>query len=180
MNKIRFTNDQINLLGLNNDEIDSDLLPSGEGISSDLVIFPKLEEIQQKSQLVLAIGKPVIFDPITKRPIGGILSINKIIPSIPNNYNYLESVIVHQLTHILGFLYELFDKYTIGFNNVIKTGNETRTNNEKKFIISPKYHQKLLHMPKHILIVKVSQELNLKILEDMIIIITLIGKPEYY
>ena len=138
LNKIRFTNEQINLLGLNNDEIHSDLLPSGEGIYSDLVIFPKLEEIQQKSQLVLALGKPVIFDPITKRPIGGILSINKIIPSIPNNYNYLESVIVHQLTHILGFLYELFDKYTIGFNNVIKTGNETRTNNEKKFIISPK------------------------------------------
>ena len=138
MDKIKLTNNEINKLGFSNDEIDSKLLPSGEGISSDLIIFPKFEEIQQKSQLVLAKGKPIIFDPITNRPIGAILSINKIIPSIPNSFNYFESVIIHQITHILGFMYELFDKFPIGFDNVIKTENETRTNNEKKFIISPK------------------------------------------
>ena len=138
LDKIKFTNNEINKLGFSNDEVDSKLLPSGEGISSDLIIFPKFEEIQQKSQLVLAKGKPMIFDPITNRPIGAILSINKILPSIPNSFNYFESVIIHQITHILGFMYELFDKFPIGFDNVIKTENETRTNNEKKFIISPK------------------------------------------
>ena len=137
-NKIKFNDTEIERLGFNNNEIDQNLLSTGEGISADLIIFPKFVEIQQKSQPVLAIGKPEIFDPISKRPIGAILSINKIIPSIPNSQSYLESVIIHQITHILGFIYEIFDKFEIGINKVITTHKEPRTNTTKKFIISPK------------------------------------------
>ena len=111
-------------------------MQSGEGVFADLVIFPKFVDFQSSS--LLAIGKPEIFDSITNRPIGAILSINKYIPSISNSQSYFESVIIHQLTHILGFMYDLFDKFTIGFSNVIKTDIETRTNKIKKFIISPK------------------------------------------
>ena len=143
IDKIKFTDSDIHTLGFNNNEINPDLLSTGEGISSDLIIFPKFEEFQQNTQLVLAIGKPVIFDSVSKRPIGAILSINKNLPSIPNSENYLNSVIIHQLTHILGFMYELFDKYEIGFSNVIKTDMEIRTiqgkeRKEKKYIISPR------------------------------------------
>ena len=143
IDKIKFTDSDIHTLGFNNNEINPDLLSTGEGISSDLIIFPKFEEFQQNTQLVLAIGKPVIFDSVLKRPIGAILSINKNLPSIPNSENYLNSVIIHQLTHILGFMYELFDKYEIGFSNVIKTDMEIRTiqgkeRKEKKYIISPR------------------------------------------
>ena len=143
IDKIKFTDSDIHTLGFNNNEINPDLLSTGEGISSDLIIFPKFEEFQQNTQLVLTIGKPVIFDSVSKRPIGAILSINKNLPSIPNSENYLNSVIIHQLTHILGFMYELFDKYEIGFSNVIKTDMEIRTiqgkeRKEKKYIISPR------------------------------------------
>ena len=143
IDKIKFTDSDIHTLGFNNNEINPDLLSTGEGISSDLIIFPKFEEFQQNTQLVLAIGKPVIFDSVSKRPIGAILSINKNLPSIPNSENYLNSVIIHQLTHILGFMYELFDKYEIGFSNVIKTDMEIRTiqgkeRKEKKYIKSPR------------------------------------------
>ena len=99
IDKIKFTDSDIHTLGFNNNEINPDLLSTGEGISSDLIIFPKFEEFQQNTQLVLAIGKPVIFDSVSKRPIGAILSINKNLPSIPNSENYLNSVIMK-----LGFL----------------------------------------------------------------------------
>ena len=87
LDKIKFTDLEINTLGFNENEINSNLLPTGEGISADLIIFPKFVEMPQKSQLVLAIGKPKIFDQTTKRPIGAILSINKNIPTIPNTQN---------------------------------------------------------------------------------------------
>ena len=136
--KIILKNSDIQKLGFTNNEINQKLLPDSEGIAADLIIFPKFEEFQSKSQLALAIGKPIIFDSSTNRPIVGILSLNKNIPSIGNTQSYLDSVILHQLTHILGFMYDLFDKFEIGFNNVIKTDIEKRTNNTKKFIISPK------------------------------------------
>ena len=136
LEKIFFNDSEINKLGFNINEIDPNLLQSGEGVFADLVIFPKFVDFQTSS--LLAIGKPEIFDSITKRPIGAILSINKYFPTISNSQSYFESVIIHQLTHILGFMYDLFDKYTIGFSDVIKTDNETRTNQTKKFIISPK------------------------------------------
>ena len=119
LDKVKFTDSEINTLGFNENEINSNLLPTGEGISADLIIFPKFVEMPQKSQLVLAIGRPEIFDQATKRPIGAILSINKNIPTIPNTQSYLESVFLHQITHILGFMHELFDKFEIGIDNVI-------------------------------------------------------------
>ena len=140
LDKIKFTDSEINKLGFNYNEIVPNLLPTGEGISADLIIFPKFVEIQSRTQQIIAIGKPEIFDQETKRPIGAIISINKNIPSISNSKSYLESVLLHQLTHILGFMYELFDKFEIGIDNVVKTDIEQRTGSShiKKFIISPK------------------------------------------
>ena len=138
LDKIQFSNEDIIKLGLTNNDINPNLLETGEGISTDLVIFPKFEQIQQNTKLKLAIGKPLIFHSVLKRPIGAILSIHKSFPDIRNSENYFESIIIHQLTHILGFMYDVFDRFDIGFSNVIKTDRETRTNETKKFVISPK------------------------------------------
>ena len=133
-NKIKFTDIDLGKLGIDsNEKIDSRLLPSGGGIQADLIIIPKFIE----NNSILALGKPEIFDTTTKRPIGAILLINKVLPSTANNENYLESIVLHQFTHILGFLYSMFDKFPGGISKVIKTENETRTNEEKKFIITP-------------------------------------------
>ena len=67
--KIILKNSDIQKLGFTNNEINQKLLPDNEGILADLIIFPKFEEFQSKSQLSLAIGKPIIFDSLTNRPI---------------------------------------------------------------------------------------------------------------
>ena len=85
IDKIKFTNSDLQTLGFNNNEIDQNLLQTGNGISSDLIIFPKFAELQQNTQMVLAIGKPLIFDSVSKRPIGAILLINNNLPIIPNS-----------------------------------------------------------------------------------------------
>jgi hypothetical protein len=131
--KIKFTGTDLGNLGITSyEKIDSRLLPDGEGIQADLIIIPKFIE----NNSILALGRPEVFDPNTKRPVGAILLINKEFPTKSNIENYLESIILHQFIHILGFLYSSFDKFPGGFSNVIKTENETRTNKQKKFIIT--------------------------------------------
>ena len=150
LDKIQFTESEISKLGLNSSDINPNLLQTGTGIYADLIIFPKFIDFPSSSQMTLAIGKPLIFEPLTNRPIGAILSINKNLPTIPNSQSYLESVLIHQITHILGFIYEIFDKFQIGLSNVIKTDIEPRTYKTKKFIISPKvveYAKKYFNCP---------------------------------
>ena len=132
--KIKFSDTEIAKLGLNSNDLDQNLLSTGNGIDADLIIIPKFIE----NDSIIALGSPLIFDIKTKRPIGAILSINKNLPQKPNNEYYLDSIILHQFTHILGFLYELFNNFPGGITNVIKTENEKRTNKEKKFIKTPK------------------------------------------
>ena len=132
--KINFSDNEIVQLGLDSNKIDPKFLPNGEGIETDLVIIPKFVE----NDSIICLGIPVIFHSLSHRPIAGILSINKILPSKKNNENYLESIILHQFTHILGFRFDLFNNFPGGINNVIKTETENRTNEEKKFIITPK------------------------------------------
>ena len=133
-NKIKFSDSDIATLSLNSNDLDQNLLSSGNGIDADLIIIPKFIE----NNSIIALGKPLIFDSETKRPIGAILSLNKNLPQIENNENYLDSIILHQFTHILGFLYDLFNNFPGGITNVIKTQTEARRNKEKKYIITPK------------------------------------------
>jgi len=144
--KIKFSDTDIAKLQLNSNDIDPFLLPNNPGKEADLVIFPKFIT----SDSLIALGKPEILDTDTNRPIGAILSFNKILPLKPNNQDYLESIILHQLTHILGFTYGMFNNFEGGLARVIKTETETRTNYEKKFIITPKvidYAKKYFNCP---------------------------------
>ena len=136
--KIKFSDSDLVKLGLNLGQYDDNLLSSGQGIDADLIIIPKFIE----GNSIIALGEPIVFDQSTKRPIGGILSINKNLPTIENSVNYLESIILHQFTHILGFLDSVFNNFPGGKSKVIKIENETRTNPQnnspKNFIITPK------------------------------------------
>ena len=132
--KIKFSDTDLIKLEINSNQIDKNLLPTSQGIEADLIIIPKFIE----NNSIIALGKPVILDSSSKRPIGSILLINRNINTNKNSENYIESIILHQFTHILGFLYTLFNAFPIGISNVIKIENETRTNQEKKFIITPK------------------------------------------
>ena len=131
--KIHFSDSELVKLEINSNQINSSLT-SGQGIDADLIVIPKFIE----SNSIMALGKPVIFDSVSRRPIGAILSINKNLQTIENSEIYLESIILHQFTHILGFLDSLFNDFPGGKSQVIKTANEERTNYSKNFVITPK------------------------------------------
>ena len=76
--KIKFSDSDLVKLGLNLGQYDDNLLSSGQGIDADLIIIPKFIE----GNSIIALGEPIVFDQSTKRPIGGILSINKNLPTI--------------------------------------------------------------------------------------------------
>jgi hypothetical protein len=134
MDKIKFTDNDILKLGFSSSDIDPVLHSENGGTATDLVIVPKFVT----TGTTIAFGKPEILDPTTNRPIGGVLSINRNLPTKPNNENYIESIILHQLTHILGFTYDMFKNFPSGLAGVIKTERETRTNVMKNFVITPK------------------------------------------
>ena len=123
--------------------INESLLTSGEGINSDLVILLKFIESGERNLLIdneiASISNKFILDEGTKRPIVGVIYINTNIDVNKINLDiYLNYLFLHELTHILGFHYELFENYPGGINNTIKTEKEERLGKEKKFIITPK------------------------------------------
>ena len=124
MNKIKFSDSDLLNLEIESNNIDQNLCYTCPGISADLVVIPKFID----NDSIISKGKPLILDSSTKRSIGAILLINKILLRTENNQYNLESI-------FLGFTYEMLGKFLGNINKVIKTETETRTNFEKKFII---------------------------------------------
>ena len=121
------------------DKINPKLKLNGEGIEADLVILPKFSSKNKIINYTNIEGYPVYFDKNTNRPIIGIININREITLNVENINYyLQSIFLHEFTHILGFLIKLFKFYPGGENNTIKYEKEPRTNMQKGFIITPK------------------------------------------
>ena len=141
INKI--TLDDLNQWGFNSNNFNKLLLSNGAGVNSDLVILLKFIESGQENLLldneIASIPNKFILDEITKRPIVGVIYLN---PDInlnkPNVDIYLKSILLHELTHILGFHYDLFQYFPGGLEKTIKTEKEKRTNKNKKFIITSK------------------------------------------
>ena len=141
INKI--TNDDLSEWGLDSNYIDKLLLTNGNGLNADLVILLKFIESKEESILLdnemASISNKFILDEETKRPIVGVIYINNNIDINLGNINiYLKYIFLHEITHILGFHYELFKYYPGGLEKTIKTEKEERTKIEKKFIITPK------------------------------------------
>ena len=130
--------------GFKSKNINKSLLIEGSGVEADLVILLKFIETNDEKLLkdneISSISNKFILDEITKRPIIGVIYLNS------NNINinksnidlYLKSIFLHELTHILGFHYDLFQYFPGGLSKTIQTKKEKRTNKEKKFIITPK------------------------------------------
>ena len=82
-----------------------------QSLGIDLVIFAKLEDLPETT-LASANARAFTNDTIIGQPYIGILKINKIINyTLPNAREYFQSVLVHELTHIIGFSYHFFDTY---------------------------------------------------------------------
>ena len=132
------TNEDLNNWNFNPNIIDSKLKYGGLGISTDLLILPKFI-INEEIKFEYIEGYPVYFDVSSNRPIIGIININSNIPLDLGNIDYLlQSILLHELTHILGFLVSLFKLFPGGEINTIKYIEENRTKVLKGLIITPR------------------------------------------
>ena len=141
INKISL--EDLNQWGFNPNNFNKLLLSNGAGVNSDLVILLKFIESELDDLLIdnemASISNKFILDEITKRPIVGVIYLNPNINlNIQNVDIYLKSILLHELTHILGFHYDLFQYFPGGLEKTIKTEKEKRTKKNKAFIITPK------------------------------------------
>ena len=127
INKI--TSEDLSQWGFKSENINKQLLTNGKGIETDLVILLKFIDSGEESLLLdnelVSFSNKFILDEISKRPIVGVIYINTDIDiNLPNFEIYLKSLLLHQLTHILGFNYDLFQYFPGGLNNTIITEKE--------------------------------------------------------
>ena len=111
------------------DDYDKDL---EAGVSYDLVIFPIYSQNDETSCEILDI------DGFTKRPIISVLNIpyNLIKKTGTHSIFYIESLLLHEFTHILGFLNSTFEYFPNGYNSTVqKISHRER---ERYFIVTKK------------------------------------------
>ena len=108
----------------------------------DLFIFARLGKDNELSNSTLASAGPKYIDQETGRPIIGIVNINRNVDySKINSKEYFQSIIIHEFTHILGFLGSFFkDIYHNVFTSIDKF-NITRAyiNSTKVVEVARKY-----------------------------------------
>ena len=94
------------------------IFDEGADIKSDFLIIVKFDTNHTFPQGVLAAAVPVYLEPDTKRPLAGLL----IISTEQSFYTkrrvteYFSEVLLHELTHALGFLYDMFQYFPNGLD----------------------------------------------------------------
>ena len=79
-------------------------------INADLILIPKIENI---SNNIDALAKPIGIDSITKRPIiGSIFLTPKYDFNKENSIDFLTMILLHEITHVLCFSRNLFDYFS--------------------------------------------------------------------
>ena len=97
----------------------------------DLVIFPILDEMEKE---VIAAASPMYTQEENSQPILGVVYINSFIDFEKINVEkYLDTTLIHEMTHILGFLGEFFDE---SFH--ILTTKKDKFGIDRQYINSPK------------------------------------------
>jgi len=140
-NAFQFSNkelrDDLELVAWDRDKFGSKALSNGVSMLSlgiDLVIFSTIEEMDDG---VIAAAGPYYTQSSNSQPILGMVFINnKIDFSKKNIKKYLESTLIHEMTHILGFVGSFFQDY---FHNV-KTKKD-KYGIERQYITSAKVIQ---------------------------------------
>ena len=109
------------------------------GISTDLLIFPRIANEHELDESVLANASPLQIENKYNRPIIGIVNINPNIDfSLGNSIDFLQSILLHEFTHILGFSYSLFDYFPGGLNNTIFVKKDTRLGLNRTYVKTKK------------------------------------------
>ena len=130
--------------GFKSDNINKSLLKNNAVVEADLIVLLKFIESGEENLLldneIASFSNKFILDEKNKnRPIVGVIYINQNLNINKGNFDiYLKSIFLHELTHILGFHYDLFQYFPGGLDKTIKTENEVRRNIQKKFITTPK------------------------------------------
>ena len=104
----------------------------------DLVIFSRFENFQKVGDTTtLATAGPFLIDPDSHQPFGGKVNINPEIDfSKKGIEQYLTSVLVHELTHVLGFGESYFSFFNF---NSVKKNNRVYLNSPKVMEVAKKY-----------------------------------------
>ena len=114
-------------------------LGSTYDLGVDLYIFGKFDENMD----ALATAGPVYMNTENMQPLVGIVNINaKVNYSKINSEDYFQSIIIHEFTHILGFLHSYFkDVYHNIFSRVDDYGiMRTYINSSKVIEVAKKYY----------------------------------------
>ena len=96
---------------------------NGASINSDFIIMVKFDFENLFPQGVIASAIPALLDPETNRPLLSILTITKDASFFSKRraLEYFRLVLLHELTHALGFLWGMFPFFPKGYNDTIKT-----------------------------------------------------------
>ena len=116
-------------------QYDHDLV---SGINSDLVIIPMVDGLHDYIS-----SENLLRDSATKRVIAAVINIplNLIRNIEKRNFNhYIKTILLHLITHILGFDYESFEYFPGGLGSTVKTALDSRGIN-RTYIITPKVKQ---------------------------------------
>ena len=99
----------------------------------DLVIFSRIETFGGSSS-ILASATPILFDNESHQPIAGIVNINPQIEfSKKGIEEYLTSILVHELTHVLGFGESFFVRFNYNLTKI-----DEKYGIKKSYLRSPK------------------------------------------
>ena len=112
-------------------ETDNNLL---EGVPYDLVVIPKVDLISDSLS-----STNLERDEFNNRVIVSVISVPNDFLKINSKINgqfYIESHLLHEFTHILGFLYDSFQYFPNGINSVI--GKYVSRSRERYYIKTPK------------------------------------------
>ena len=97
----------------------------------DLIIFSKIEDL---GEYAIAASAPIYSQEKNNQPILGLIYINNQTNfTSPNIAKYLETTLIHEMTHILGFLIDYFEQY---FKNTIT--KKDKYGIKRTYINSPK------------------------------------------
>ena len=134
--KITISYSDLNNWGYNNYNLD--ILKDGNGVEADLVII--IDYIND----FLSSSEQKYYDGSTRRPVVGIIYLNYLSFdfNIRNSNYFLESMLLHQFTHILGFYKESYINFASSngdLNNILTTvAMDVRSSVPRSYIHSPK------------------------------------------
>ena len=99
------------------------IFDNGADIKSDFLIVVKFDIERLFPQGILASAVPIHIDPDTNRPLVGLLTItlDKSSFYLRRALEYFSEVLLHELTHALGFLYTMFPYFPNGDEGTYKT-----------------------------------------------------------